>query len=101
MKNAVTVLSEQALRAYNNILLLFGRIKIDVKTKLSLFDAMVYPILLYCAEVWGIYEFKELDKLEISFCKNLLGVRQQTPNIAVYGESGRFPLSVNSKGRTL
>ncbi|XP_053386465.1 uncharacterized protein LOC128550759 [Mercenaria mercenaria] len=101
MKNAVKVLSEQALKAYSSLLSLFTRVHIDVKTKLSLFDTMVVPILTYCSEVWGIYDFKEIDKLHIKFCKTILGVRQQTPNLAVYGELGRFPLSVICKQRAL
>ena len=49
----VKVLQEQALHAYNNILSLFDRVHLDIKTKLSLFDHMVAPIILYGAEVWG------------------------------------------------
>ena len=45
---------------------------------------MVLPILLYGSEVLGVYDFKKIDKLHIRFCKNILGVRQQTQNIAVY-----------------
>ena len=68
---------------------------------MSLFDSMVVPILLYGSEVWGIYENKEIDKLHIKFCKRILGVKQQTPNLAVLGELGRFPLSVISKQRSI
>ena len=50
----VKVLQEQALHAYNNILSLFDRVHLDIKTKLSLFDQMVAPIILYGAEVWGV-----------------------------------------------
>ena len=42
-----------------------------------------------------------IDKIHIKFCKILLGVRQQTPNSAVYGELGRFPFSVISKERAV
>ena len=72
MLNAVKALSDQALKAYNSLLSVFSRINIDVKTKLSLFDSMVVPILLYGAETWGIYDFKELDKLHLKFCKHIL-----------------------------
>ena len=50
----VKVLQEQALHAYYNILSLFDRVHLDIKTKLSLFDQMVAPIILYGAEVWGV-----------------------------------------------
>ena len=52
------------------------------------------PILLYCSEIWGIYNYKEVDKLHIRFCKMVLGVRNQTVNYAVLGELGRLPLSI-------
>jgi hypothetical protein len=98
---AVKTLSEQALRAYHSLLNIFDRVKLDVKTKLHMFDSMVVPILLYGSEVWGAYDYKEIDKLHIRFCKYILGVRKQTPNVAVYGELGRFLLSVLSKIRSL
>ena len=44
---------------------------------------------------------KEANKLQIRFYKHILGVRQQTPNIAVYGELGKYPLSVLAKIRSL
>ena len=62
---------------------------------------MVVPILLYGSKVWGVYDFKNVDKLHIRFCENILGVRQQTPNMAVYGELGIFPLSVIAKLRSI
>ena len=101
MKLVAKSLSEQALRAMNNLMSLFTRIDLDVKTKLSLFDKMVVPIILYSSEVWGVYEYKEIDKIHIKFCKYILGVKNQTPNVAVLGELGRFPLSVLCKERAM
>jgi hypothetical protein len=101
LSHAVKTLSEQALKAYHNLLLLFDRVEFDIKTKLFLFDSMVVPILLYGSEVIGIYDFQEIDKLHIRFCKHVLGVKLQTPNYAVYGELGRFPLSVICKERAV
>jgi len=48
-----------------------------------------------------VYNYKDVDKLHIRFLKSLLGVKKQTPNSAVYGEIGRFPLSVICKLRSL
>ena len=80
---------------------MFKRLSFDIKTKLSLFDSLVTPILLYGAEVWGIYNISNIDKIRIKYCKAILGVRQQTPNYAVFGELGRYPLSVICKERAL
>ena len=73
----------------------------DVKTKLSLFDTLVVPILLYCSEVWGIYNYRDIDNLHLKFCKIILGVNKQTSNTSVPGELGRYPLSLICKERVL
>ena len=73
----------------------------EQNTKLRLFDSVVAPILLYASEVWGIYGYDHVDKVHIKFCKKLLGVRVQAPNYAVYGDLGRFPLSVIAKERSI
>lgn len=61
---------------------------------------MIVPILLYGSEVNGIYDLKEIDKLHIKLCKRILGVKQPTPNCAIYGKLGRFQLSVLCKERS-
>ena len=49
----------------------------------------------------GIFGYDHIDKSHIKVCKNLLGVRAQSPNVAVYGDLGRFPLSVIAKERSV
>ena len=100
-KNAVNVLSDQALRAYHNLLYIFDKLDCKIQMKLELFDKMITQISLYGSEVWGIYCIKEIDKLHIKFCKYVLGVKTQTPNFAVYGELGRFPLYIKAIERSL
>ncbi|XP_053379986.1 uncharacterized protein LOC128548636 [Mercenaria mercenaria] len=51
MSGAVKALHDQALRAYHNLWSLFDKVNFDIKTKLSLFDKMVVPILMYGSEV--------------------------------------------------
>ena len=101
LEPGIKALSDQALKATNQLLALFKRMKFDVKSKLRLFDSLVSPIILYASEVLGIYGYDHIDKIHIKFCKNLLGVRAKTPNYAVYGELGRFPLSVIAKERSV
>ena len=101
LEPAIKALSDQALKAANQLLALFKRMSFDVRTKLRLFDSLVSPILLYASEVWGIFGYDHIDKIHIKFCKNLLGVRAQTPNFAVYGDLGRFPLPVIAKERSV
>ena len=103
LEPGVKALSDQALRATNCLLSLFKRVSLDLKTKISLlvFDSRVTPMLVYGSEVWGVQGFDCIDKIHIKFLKMLSGVRPQTPNFAVYGELGRFPLSVISKERAV
>ena len=58
------------------------------------FDKLLSPLLLYGSEIWGIYNYKQVDKLHIQFCKMVLGVRKQTMNYTVLGELGRLQLSI-------
>jgi len=69
--------------------------------KLSLFDKLASPILLYGSEIWGIYNYNEVDKLHIRFCKMVLCARKQTVNSTVLGELGRLPLSSIAKFRSI
>ena len=78
MLHSIKNLVERAYKAYHNILSLFDRIHLDIKTKLHIFETMITPILLYSAEVWGIYGYKDIDKLQIKFYKHILGVNKQT-----------------------
>jgi hypothetical protein len=59
------------------------------------------PILLYSAEVWGIFCPKKVDKIHIEFYKTILGVKSQTPNYAVLGELRKFTLSVICQEKSL
>jgi hypothetical protein len=65
MTDAMKSLSEHALKGVNSLYLIFPRIKFAVKTKLLLFDRMVEPKLLYCAEVFGIYNTDVLDRIQM------------------------------------
>jgi hypothetical protein len=93
---------------------------IGVATKL--FDAMIKPITLYNCEVWGdeipaklkraitnkdttdkfdnlLLQFMNntpCEKLHSKFCKMILRVRKQTPNLATRAELGRSPLIIDT-----
>ena len=67
LADAVKTLSEQVLHAYYNLCYISDKLQCNIKMKLSLFDKMIVPILLYGSEVWGIYGYKEIDKLHLKF----------------------------------
>ena len=67
----------------------------------QLFDSMVMPILLFSCEVYGIESLDIIERVHLKFCKHILRLKKSTPNYMVYGESGRFPLSVEIKVRLI
>ena len=74
--------------------------KIDPMLSLRMFDTYILPILEYNSEIWTSEKsMPELENLQLGYLKNILGVRKQTPSLAVYGETGRFPLHVRQKIR--
>ena len=65
----VKALSDQALQATKCFLSLFKLVSFDLKSKRSLFDSLVTPILLYGSEVWGMQDFDCIDKFRLNFSK--------------------------------
>ena len=90
----INLLADKGLKTCNALLKEIRQNKVDVKTALELFDACVVPVLHYGCEVWGWKQCECLERVHRKFCKNLLGVKNTTSNILVYGELGRFPLNV-------
>ena len=67
----------------------------------KLFDAQIQPMLLYGSEVWGIEECQTIEKVHLFALKRFLNVADRTPNIMVYGDTGRFPLYINAHVRSV
>lgn len=69
---------------------------------LHLFDSLVRPILEYSSEIW--YNNKDnviLERVQLKYIKMMLGVANNTSNLATYGETGRFPLFLRQKIKVL
>ena len=58
----------------------------------DLFDKVVVPVLCYGSEVWGYERQERIERVHTKFCKRVLGVSNNTSNVAVLGECGRYPL---------
>ena len=72
---------------------------------------MIQPILLYNAEIWGIFIWSKntrraishtftnlkhkFESLHIKFCKNTLGIHRKSTDILAMAELGRYPLMSN------
>ena len=94
-------LSEQASKALYSLGHIFDTNVLCVNDKLKLFDSLILPILNYGSEIWSFSKSQDAERIHLKFLKQILGVRKQTCNLAVYGELGRVPLSVLHKTRVL
>ena len=72
-----------------------------IEDKIKFFDSLVQPILIYGCEIWGFHKAGDIERVHVKFLKQILGVRRQTSDIAVYGEVGRVPLSILRNVRIL
>jgi hypothetical protein len=91
-------LRDRALKAYmkikNDMGVSFNQ---NILTILSLIDALVKPILLYCGDFWGCLKLPKnnpIENLHMMMCKHILGVQKQTTNVGVLLELGRIPLNL-------
>ena len=64
----------------------------------KLFDAPIQPMLSYGAEVGGgglLQTPHPIERIHLFALKRFLNTRLRTPNVMIYGETGRYPLFVN------
>ena len=65
------------------------------REKCKLLDLLVGSILNYGAEVWVMYEAKDVEMLHTKFCRWILQVEKSTNLSGLYGELGRAPLIIS------
>ena len=62
------------------------------KHAMEMFDKMITPILCYASEVWGFHDAPDIERVQLKFCKTVLGVKSSVQNDFVYGELDRMPM---------
>lgn len=83
--------------------------KANIQLHLKLFESCVKPILLYCSELLCldmlVKEKSDLNsrhfsyqpvKIQMKFAKYILGVNKTSANMAVLGDLGMFPCSIDA-----
>ena len=88
----------RAKKAIICILKVLNRYEISsMQIFVKLFDSKVLPILLYGSEIWGLFDANyRINNAQLFAFKRFLGLSQQTPNQLIYGDTGRYSLSVNA-----
>jgi hypothetical protein len=90
---------EQARRAMFCLYKKIRNLDLPIDCQLKLFDHTIVPILTYWCEVWGYGDLSLIEKVHTYFLKYVLHVKKSTPHVMVYGELGRFTLSITIKKR--
>ena len=90
---------DKASRAMFSLLQTARRQHLPIDVVMDLFDKMVIPILMYGSEIWGYESLALLEKLHIKALKFMLRLHKSTKTAMVYGESGRYPLSLLVRSR--
>ena len=79
----------------------------NFNTSMHLFDHLIKPILSYSSETWAPFLLKgkpvhfekhlnfDIEKCHIKFMRYAIGINKRSPNFSIYGETGRFPLSID------
>jgi hypothetical protein len=62
---------------------------------------MIASIMNYGCQIWGFRKAPDIERLDMKFMKQILQVRQQTPNATINGELGRFPMIIIRKIRII
>ena len=92
---------EQARKALFSLYQNIRNLDLPIDCQVKLFDNTVLPILTYTCEVWGFGDLSVIVKVQTDFFKHILHVKNSTPHMMLYGELGRFPISLIIKQRMI
>ena len=75
---------------------------LSVPLSFKMFDNQIAPILDYASDIWYPGKIvKDIEKVQLMYIKQILGVSQQTCTQALYAETARFPLHVRHEFNVL
>jgi hypothetical protein len=57
----------------------------DFRRRMMMFESMMESILMCGAEIWGLKEQEEVEKVEEKYLRGVLGVNRETPGKSVRG----------------
>ena len=86
--------AKTALIKVDRVLRQLPNASIDIFQKI--FDSRIAPILLYGSEIWGMDNCNIIKGTHLLALKRFLNVPIITPNVFVYGDTGRHELYVKS-----
>ena len=113
--NAIQTLKDKANKAMYPLVDTVFKFSLGVPTSMNLFEKLIQPIVLYGSEIWGALSHHQLssiskdpnllckylldsptEKPKLRFSKLILGLKRNTSTLAVYGDLGAIPSTLNS-----
>ena len=74
---------------------------VDPSIFFKLFDSRIQPMLLYASEVWGFDDCQTIEKVHVRGLKMYCDVSMKTPSVMLYGDCGRYSLSIGASIRAV
>jgi len=71
-------------------------VKVDVTSKLKIFNAACRAILFYSAQIWGFLEYEAVEKLLRFFLKKIFFLPNNTPNYQLNLDTGLSSLYIST-----
>lgn len=93
--------AEQATKAMHLLFTRANNSDLPIDLILKLFDHTVIPILTYGSEVFGYENIDILEKVHNNFLRKITKARRSTPMSFLYGELGRYRISIIVKTRMI
>ena len=69
---------------------------IDLSLYWKLFDTQIEPVLTYAAEIWGLEQNIQMERVHTYAIKRFLNVPIHASNSIMYGDTGRLPLYIRT-----
>ena len=66
----------------------------NVESYFRLFDAVSRSVLCYAAQIWGYFQYEDVEKLLRFFIKKIFRLPYNTPNYMILLETGRDSLFI-------
>ena len=92
-------IAEQANKAIFALMKKIRYLDLPLDIQIDLFNKTIKPILLYGSELWGISNIDTIERIQMKFYKQVLGLKKSIPSNMIYGELGITPLYIDIQTR--